>query len=54
MIGLEQTAEPFNTLNFGVVINVMCGLDDSAQRLMNSLVMVIVAILIDDILKLLN
>ena len=54
MIGFEQPAKPFNALNFCIVINVVFWLNDPAQRLMNSFVVIILTILLQDIFELLN
>ena len=39
MIGFEQSAEPFDTDYLGIRIDLMLWFNDSAQRLMDSLVM---------------
>lgn len=54
MIRFEQPAEASDALDLGIAISLILWLDDPAQPPMNSLMMIILTVLLQDIFKLLD
>jgi hypothetical protein len=54
VIGLQQSAESFDAPNLSVAIDFVLRLDDSAQGLMNPLMVIIPLVLLKHIFKLLD